>query len=163
MCFVGHATRPGEQHRSAGLWRVGRVRMPLRTRLRSGRALWCKPMQVCASWCLCIAGFHRRWAAIIRRGRGSMCVFIPVHAAITTFVTRTIVTCELLAGFCHRCPDVCPLDSTVWRSAQVRAALRAFVRTGTTGWQECKRPCPVRLLINHKFLRLCAEGSDYLC
>ena len=100
-----------------------------------------------------------------------MCVFYTVHAAVTTFVTRMIVTCELLAGFCHRCPDVCPLDSTVWRGAQVRAALRAFVRTGTTvtirGGKSANAivlaslpgPCPVSL-IRHKFLRLCAEGSE---
>ena len=75
-----------------------------------------------------------------------MCVFIPVLAAITTFVIRTIVTCELLAGFFRRCPDVCPLDCTVWRVARARAEFKGgladWYHLHYSGWRECKRHFP---------------------
>jgi hypothetical protein len=94
-----------------------------------------------------------------------MCVFIPVLAAITTFVTRTIVTCELLQDFAAVVPTFALWIVLCGGVPEYLPILRAVVRTGTTFifrdgesanaivLARLPGPCPVRL-IQHKFVYL---------
>ena len=127
--------------------------MPLCTHLQRGRTSQYKPTQVYTSWCLRITGFHWRWAATsasrvgMRAGSRRPGLYVrmyPCARGENYFVTRTIVTCELLAG-CWMLPPLsrCPFGKYCVAGCPSTCGIYGdWCNRHHSGWQECKRHCP---------------------
>jgi hypothetical protein len=154
--------------------------MPLCTHLQRGRTSRYKPTQVYTSWCLRITGFHWRWAATsasrvgMRAGSRRPGLYVrmyPCARGENYFVTRTIVTCELLAG-CWMLPPLsrCPFGKYCVAGCPSTCGIYGrscgLVQPSPFGMARVQTPlslphcpaCPVRS-IEHKFLGACVEGS----